>query len=65
MMTGVVVIAPLSDKVFHKGASGYGWLNAGWGFGAFFSALYTPPVIAWAGVRGAPLPSRWAFLPLA
>jgi DHA3 family macrolide efflux protein-like MFS transporter len=51
MMTGVVVTAPLSDNVFHKGAVGYGWLNAGWGFGAFFSALYAPVVIAWIGGR--------------
>jgi MFS family permease len=51
MMTGVVVTAPLSDDVFHKGAVGYGWLNAGWGFGAFFSALYAPVVIAWIGGR--------------
>jgi MFS family permease len=42
MMTGVVVTAPLSDQVFHAGAVGYGWLNAGWGSGAFFSALYAP-----------------------
>ena len=28
MMTGVVVTPPLSDKVFHAGAVGYGWLNA-------------------------------------
>jgi len=46
MMTGVVVTAPLSDQVFHAGAVGYGWLNAGWGSGAFFSALYTPWLIA-------------------
>jgi MFS family permease len=51
MMTGVVVTAPLSDNVFHKGAVGYGWLNAGWGVGAFFSALYAPVVIAWVGGR--------------
>src|SRR5207245_4205614 len=31
MMTGVVVGPPLSAKVFHDGAVGYGWLNAGWG----------------------------------
>ena len=42
MMTGVVVTAPLSDNVFHAGAVGYGWLNAGWGTGAFLSALYAP-----------------------
>ena len=46
MMTGVVVTAPLSDQVFHAGAVGYGWLNAGWGTGAFLSALYAPQLIA-------------------
>jgi MFS family permease len=45
MMTGVVVTAPLSDRVFHAGASGYGWLNGGWGVGAFLSALYVPFLI--------------------
>lgn len=42
MMTGVVVTAPLSDQVFHRGAVGYGWLNFGWGTGAFVSAFYAP-----------------------
>ncbi|HKD03277.1 MAG TPA: MFS transporter [Terriglobales bacterium] len=51
MMTGVVVTPPLSDRVFHAGAKGYGWLNAGWGLGAFFSALYAPQVIAALGAR--------------
>jgi DHA3 family macrolide efflux protein-like MFS transporter len=51
MMTGVVVTPPLSDKVFHAGAVGYGWLNAGWGSGAFASALYTPWLIAGLGAR--------------
>ena len=51
MMTGVVVAPPLSDKVFHAGAVGYGWLNAGWGAGAFLSALYAPLVIARLGSR--------------
>jgi len=46
MLTGVVVTAPLSDNVFHAGAVGYGWLNAGWGTGAFLSALYAPQLIA-------------------
>jgi MFS family permease len=53
MMTGVVVTPPLSDKVFHAGAVGYGWLNAGWGVGAFLSALYAPWVIAQFGARRA------------
>src|SRR5271170_6782255 len=51
MMTGVVVTPPLSDKVFHAGAVGYGWLNAGWGTGAFVSALYAPRLIAGLGTR--------------
>src|SRR6478609_2418701 len=51
MMTGVVVAPPLSDNVFHAGAVGYGWLNAGWGTGAFLSVLYAPALIAWVGAR--------------
>jgi DHA3 family macrolide efflux protein-like MFS transporter len=53
MMTGVVVTAPLSDNIFHAGAVGYGWLNAGWGTGAFVSALYTPWIISIIGSRRA------------
>jgi len=52
MMTGVVVTPPLSDNVFHAGAQGYGWLNGGWGVGAFLSALYAPAAIAKLGSRG-------------
>src|SRR5271170_3179613 len=51
MMTGVVVTAPLSDRVFHAGATGYGWLNGGWGVGAFMSALYAPALISRVGAR--------------
>jgi MFS family permease len=51
MLTGVVVTPPLSDRVFHAGAVGYGWLNAGWGVGAFLSALYAPQVIRALGGR--------------
>ena len=52
MMTGVVVTPPLSDHIFHAGAKGYGWLNGGWGVGAFLSALYAPSTIAKLGSRG-------------
>jgi MFS family permease len=52
MMTGVVVTPPLSDHVFHRGATGYGWLNGGWGVGAFVSAFYAPWLIARLGARG-------------
>ncbi|MBZ5682564.1 MAG: MFS transporter [Acidobacteriia bacterium] len=51
MITGVVVTPSLSERVFHAGAVGYGWLNAGWGTGAFLSALYAPRVIARIGGR--------------
>jgi len=51
MLTGVVVTAPLSNNIFHAGAVGYGWLNAGWGTGAFLSALYAPQLIAILGSR--------------
>ncbi len=53
MITGVVVTPSLSDRVFHEGAKGYGWLNAGWGTGAFVSVLYAPQVIARIGGRRA------------
>ncbi|HUK46335.1 MAG TPA: MFS transporter [Terriglobales bacterium] len=51
MMTGVVVTPPLSDNVYHKGAVGYGWLNGGWGVGAFVSAFYAPALIKKFGAR--------------
>jgi MFS family permease len=51
MLTGYVVTAPLSDRIFHAGAVGYGWLNAGWGCGAFLSAFYAPQFIAKVGAR--------------
>src|SRR5437870_1247971 len=51
MMTGVVVTPALSDYVFHAGAMGYGWLNAGWGVGAFVSAWYAPRMIAQVSAR--------------
>jgi DHA3 family macrolide efflux protein-like MFS transporter len=42
MFTQGVTTAPLSDRILHAGARGYGWLNAGWAVGAFTSALYAP-----------------------
>jgi len=53
MVTGVVVTPSLSDRVFHAGAKGYGWLNAGWGTGAFVSVLYAPKLIGMLGGRRA------------
>jgi MFS family permease len=51
MLTGIVVTPSLSDRVFHAGATGFGWLNGGWGVGAFLSALYAPQLIARLGAR--------------
>jgi MFS family permease len=53
MVTGVVVTPSLSERIFNAGAVGYGWLNAGWGTGAFFSVLYAPQAIARLGGRRA------------
>jgi MFS family permease len=53
MMTGGVVTPSLSERVFHAGPVGYGWLSAGWGTGAFCSALYAPQAIAGLGGRRA------------
>src|SRR5437764_4914376 len=42
MLTQQVITAPLSDRILHGGAVGYGWMNGGWGVGAFLSTIYTP-----------------------
>ena len=51
MLTQSVITAPLSDRVLHAGAVGFGWLNGGWGMGAFLSVLYSPLVIRTRGAR--------------
>lgn len=45
MMVTAVVTAPISDRIVHAGAVGYGWLNAGWGTGAFISTFYAARLI--------------------
>jgi MFS family permease len=45
MMTQGVISAPLSDRILHRGAVGYGWINAGWAFGAFSSMFYASKLI--------------------
>jgi MFS family permease len=39
MFTQGVITAPVSDRILHAGAVGYGWMNGAWGAGAFISAL--------------------------
>ncbi|HLZ43287.1 MAG TPA: MFS transporter [Candidatus Sulfotelmatobacter sp.] len=51
MSTGGVVTPSLSERVFHAGPVGYGWLSAGWGTGAFISVLYAPFTISRLGGR--------------
>ena len=51
MSTGGVVTPSLSERVFHAGPVGYGWLSAGWGTGAFVSVFYAPFAIARLGGR--------------
>jgi len=51
MMVGGVVTAPISDLIVHAGAVGYGWLNAGWGVGAFFSTFYAARALQKFGWR--------------
>jgi MFS family permease len=53
MLTGMVVTAPLSEKTFHAGATGYGWLNAGWGTGAFLCGLFATQLLARVSPRSA------------
>lgn len=53
MQTGGVVTPSLSERIFHAGPVGYGWLSAGWGTGAFLSVLYAPQAIAQLGARRA------------
>jgi DHA3 family macrolide efflux protein-like MFS transporter len=62
MMSQGVVTAPLSDRILHAGAVGFGWLNAGWGIGAFLSATVA---IQWMRRHGAQRVTRWAMAALA
>jgi DHA3 family macrolide efflux protein-like MFS transporter len=40
-----ILTAPLSDRLLHGGAVGYGRLNASWAVGALLSVLYSPWLI--------------------
>ncbi|MGC2111588.1 MAG: MFS transporter [Candidatus Korobacteraceae bacterium] len=51
MMTQGVLSAPLSERILHGGAVGYGWLNAGWAVGAFLSVFYSSGFIRRNGVN--------------
>lgn len=51
MMTQGVLSAPLSERILHGGAVGYGWLNAGWAVGAFVSVFYAATFIRRRGAH--------------
>ena len=51
MMTQGVLSAPLSERILHGGAVGYGWLNAGWAVGAFISVFYAASFIRHRGAN--------------
>jgi MFS family permease len=53
MLSQGIITAPLSDRILNAGAVGYGWLNSGWGTGAFFGAFATPALILGHGHRRA------------
>ncbi|MBV8455977.1 MAG: MFS transporter [Acetobacteraceae bacterium] len=51
MMTQGVLSAPLSERILHGGAVGYGWLNAGWAVGAFVAVFYAADFIRRRGAN--------------
>src|SRR4051812_46011334 len=53
MLTQQVITAPLSDRILHAGANGFGWMYAAWGIGAFLSTLYTAWLVRKMGPRPA------------
>jgi MFS family permease len=53
MMTQGVLTAPLSDRILHAGAVGYGWLNGGWAIGALVSVVYSSRIIRHHGANRA------------
>src|SRR5262252_6198595 len=53
MLSQGIITAPLSDRILNAGAVGYGWLNGGWGTGAFFGSFATPALILGHGHRRA------------
>ena len=63
MMLNGVVTAPISDRIVHAGAIGYGWLNAGWGTGAFISTFYAASAIKRFGPKIV-IPTSMLFLAL-
>ncbi len=51
MLAQNAINAPLVDRVLHAGAVGFGWINAGWGIGAFISVMFVPVLMRRFGAR--------------
>lgn len=51
MLTQAVTTSPISDRLLHAGAVGYGWLNMGWSVGAFLSVAYAARSTTRMGAR--------------
>lgn len=63
MQVTSVVAAPISDRILHTGAVGYGWMNAGWGIGAFTGSVLAAGAIRRYGWKAA-IPACMAVLSL-
>jgi MFS family permease len=61
MQVTSVVLAPISDRILHAGAVGYGWMNAGWGIGAFTGSVLAADAIRRFGWK-ASIPASMALL---
>jgi MFS family permease len=61
MQVTSVVAAPISDRVLHAGAVGYGWMNAGWGIGAFIGSVLAADALRRFGWKAA-IPASMALL---
>jgi MFS family permease len=61
MQVTSVVAAPISDRILHAGAVGYGWMNAGWGIGAFIGSVLAADAIARFGWKVS-IPASMALL---
>ena len=61
MQVTSVVSAPISDRILHAGAVGYGWMNAGWGIGAFVGSVFAAEAIRRYGWQRS-IPASMAFM---
>jgi MFS family permease len=51
MLAQNVLLPSLAERVLHAGAVGFGWINAGWGVGAFMSCFCVPAALRMFGAK--------------